>query len=131
MIFPATMEANQAEAHMPNLELTSREVNIILFYRMTPAEQQAERARVRAAAREAALARLSPERRAVAEQRRADALAAAEAEGVRLSAMTMDERTAERAIKQKAQAEATLAKIDPAVVSKVSADVAAAQEAKG
>jgi ATP-dependent HslUV protease ATP-binding subunit HslU len=35
----------------------------------------------------------------------------------------------ERAIKQKAQAEATLAKIDTAVVSKVSADVAAAEVA--
>jgi hypothetical protein len=67
---------------MPTLELSSREIDLVLFHRMTPARQAAERARVRAAAREAALARLSPERRAVAEQRRAEALAAAEETGL-------------------------------------------------
>jgi hypothetical protein len=114
---------------MPTLELTTREVAIVMFHRMSPKEQAAERARVRAAAREAMLALLSPEKRAAVEKRRADFLAAAEAERVRQGAMTMDERMCERAIKQKAQAEATLAKIDTAVVSKVSADVAAAEVA--
>jgi hypothetical protein len=105
------------------MTLTDREVAIVMFHRMTPAEQQAERARVKQAAREAALARLSPTQRAIAEQRKADAKAAAEAEQARVAAMSPDERIAERALKDKARAEATLASIDAAVVSKAAAGV--------
>jgi hypothetical protein len=113
------------------MNLTDREAAIVMFHRMSPKEQAEERTRVRAAAREAMLALLSPEKRAQVEKRRADALIAAEAERVRLTAMTIDERMVERAIKQKAQAEATLSRIDPAVVSKVSADLTPLEEAKG
>jgi hypothetical protein len=104
---------------MPTMNLTDREAALVLFHRMPVAEQQAERARLKAAAREAALSRLTPERRAAAEKRQADAKAAIEAEQTRVAELTPDERDAERAIKQKAAAEATLARIDPAAVAKV------------
>jgi hypothetical protein len=107
------------------MTLTDREVAIVLFHRMTPAEQQAERARVKQAAREAVMARLSPAQRAIVEQRKADAKAAVEAEQTRVAAMSPDERIAERALRDKARAEATLASIDAAVVSKATAGVAA------
>jgi hypothetical protein len=107
------------------MTLTDREVAIVMFHRMTPPQQATERARVKAAAREAALARLSPPQRAAAEKRQADMVAANAAEQARVAELTPDERLAERAVKQKAAAEATLARLDPAVVSKASAGVAA------
>jgi hypothetical protein len=110
---------------MPTMNLTDREVALVLFHRMTPDQQQAERARVKAAAREAALARLSPAQRAIAEQRKAAAKAAAEAEQARVAALTPDERIADRALREKARAEATLASIDPAAVAKASAAIEA------
>ena len=110
---------------MPTMNLTDRETKLVLFHRMSPAEQQAERARLKAAAREAALARMSPAQRAIAERRKVDALAAAEAEQARVAAMSPDERLADRAVREKARAEATLACIDPAAVAKASAGVAA------
>ena len=106
---------------MPTMNLTDREAALVLFHRMPVAEQQAERARLKAAAREAALSRLTPERRAAAEKRQADAKAAIEAEQTRVAELTPDERDAERALKQKAAAEATLTRLDPAAVAKVSA----------
>jgi len=106
---------------MPTMNLTDREAKLVLFHRMSPAEQASERARLKAAAREAALARLSPPQRAAAEKRQADMVAANAAEQARVAELTPDERLAERAVKQKAAAEATLARIDPSTVAKVSA----------
>jgi hypothetical protein len=105
------------------MELSEREIALITYHRMTPAEQVAERKRLQDAAYAAALARLSPANRILAEQRKADSLAAIEAEKVRLAAMSSDEREAERAIKQKAAAEATLANLPKEVVDKVSQGV--------
>jgi len=104
------------------MEITDpREIALVQFHRMTPAQQAAERTRLHNAAYEAALARLTPERRAIAEQRKADSLAAIEAEKVRVAALTPDERQAEMALRQKLSAEAALARISPAVVAKVEA----------
>lgn len=109
---------------MATMELNEKEVALIAYHRMTPGEQAAERKRLQDAAYEAALARLTPAQRVLAEKRKADSLAAIEAEKVRLDAMTEDEREAERAIKQKASAEATLARLPKEVVDKVTADFA-------
>ena len=105
-------------------ELTDHEAALIAFHRMTPAAQAAERKRLQDAAYEAALARLTPERRIIAEQRKADSLAAIAAEKTRLTGMTRDGRETERALKQKKAAETTIAKLPQEVVDKVTADLA-------
>ena len=109
-------------------ELNETEAALVNYHRMTPGDQAIERKRLHDVAYEAALARLTPANRIIAEKRQADNLAAIEAEKIRLTAMTGDERDAERALKEKASAEATLASLPKAVVDKVTADLAVMEE---
>ena len=117
---------------MPTMELSEREVKLIEFHRMTPEAQAAERQRLQAAAREAAMARLTPERRAKAEQRRAEAEAKIEAERQRVEGLSKEQREVEFALRRKTAAEAEivrtteeLAKMDAQVVEAVQADMTA------
>ena len=110
---------------MQTIELNETEVALVTYHRMTPEEQEAERQRLHDVAYEAALARLTPANRVLAEKRKADSLAAIAAEKIRLEAMTAEEREAERAINQKAAAEATLARLPAEAVGKVTADLLA------
>lgn len=105
------------------MELNETEVALVTYHRMTLEEQEAERKRLHDVAYEAALARLTPENRVLAEKRKADSLAAIAAEKIRLEAMTAEEREAERAIQQKTSAEATLARLPVKAIDKVTADL--------
>jgi hypothetical protein len=109
---------------MPTIELTDREVSLVTFHRMTAEQQAAERSRLRDAARQAALGRLTPERRAIAIQRRADAEAAIAAERERVGKLSRDERDAEHAVRMEKSAAALLARLPKAAVDKARAYLA-------
>ena len=110
-------------------EVQAERVRQFLRYEaMSPDEQAAERARLHEAARERHLAAMTPERRAIAEKRRADALAVAGAEQERVRKLTPEERQAERAVRMRDAALAEVAKLPPQTVRKVEAAVKTVKE---
>jgi len=108
------------------MELTDREVALVEFNRMTPRQQGEQRAAIQAVARQEALDRLTPKRRAIAEQRIVNALAAQKAEVLRVSTLTQDEREAERAVQERNRAVATIAALPAAAVAKAESRLTAA-----
>ena len=108
----------------------ARVEQFLKFERMDNAGKIAEQARLQAEARARRVAAMSPAQRATYEARMTESTAKAAAERERMAQLPREQIEAERALRQKASAEARLARLPAKTVQDATAFLAAVAAAK-